>query len=192
MMPDWRTFGVKMAFPPSDPGQRNKSAYLAPNVWRVCPTFVTFSTIRVLSVPLLTDRTFVLRKTHSWNVSVGASDTHQFFFFCWVFFMIFRFCEKTKHRGVFCVDFHIIVGGFTDPSDPSVLDLLAFIAYSGWFPVLSQVGWVPFKCEGEMSRKGRCPVKHHYNKSIPPTVMKTDMAASEMNLLLARFKRLYL
>lgn len=36
--------------------------------------------------------------------------------------MLFSFCEKkTKHRLVFCVDFHIIVGGFTDPSDPSVV-----------------------------------------------------------------------
>lgn len=35
--------------------------------------------------------------------------------------MIFSFCEKTKHPHVFCVDFHITVGGFTDPSDPSVL-----------------------------------------------------------------------
>lgn len=35
--------------------------------------------------------------------------------------MIFSFCEKTKHPHMFCVDFHIIVGGFTDPSDPPVL-----------------------------------------------------------------------
>lgn len=47
---------------------------------------------------------------------VPLTHTKPFFFF-----MIFSFCEKTKHPHVFCVDFHIIVGGFTDPSDPSLL-----------------------------------------------------------------------
>lgn len=167
MMHDWLTFGIKMAFPPSDTSSWNNSAYLAPTVWLFCQTFVISSTISFFSFPFLTDRPFVLRKSHPWNVCLCLR-------YAPILFLFFTFCEKTKnpkkHRWVLYVDVRIILGCFADPSDRSVIDFCGvYCLHIRIFAAFWRVRSVLFtmKCSEVCS-----PVKHHYSKSIP-----TDMAA---------------